>query len=628
MSSLIFSSAVSQSGFTNASTSTSNDKDSSVIVREVLQNSYDSAIEEANESIAKVKFIIETIEKSDIPGITEYENALVSISNEDLSGNEQEADILNVIKEELDNNEITVLHIVDNGIGFNQQKLVAVLSDGISDKANPENSGGSYGNGHFSAYNASNLRYVLYGGKSREGEKICSGQALLRTFKKDGDLKLGTGFLVTEEKSILKENDIFYKNDEIPKIMNDKLDEIATGGGVVSILGFNFFGKSNDVKKVIDLISSSVARNFFVAIRENQLEVEIISNDTNCIINRESLESIFFKTEAEKSEPSFKIAHRFYEVLVNGKNHTLETKEGEVKIYYKESEADKKLALCRNGMWINDAIPRPLNKGNFSDNKPFSALVLPQKNTSLSKLVRRAEGNLHMDLRLNRFSSDKLGKEKKKKLQEVFREIRDYLASVVGENDNESFDVEIPELSINMVGSTKSKEKRQEKVPKTKKVKKRKKVSPVENGDDDNPSKGKGKKKKSKTKKKRVGNPFSVARFSSKHNIKHKEAKVRFSIDKPATNLLLCLRLDDGKDPTCDGYGNIDGNNIYTKRLEIKKAFCNTIECDIINNDTIDIGKKDKDELITLDIEYDTNVKGNYMIDYEFLNSALKKDSK
>ena len=240
MSSLIFSSAVSQSGFTNASTSTSNDKDSSVIVREVLQNSYDSAIEEANESIAKVKFIIETIEKSDIPGITEYENALVSISNEDLSGNEQEADILNVIKEELDNSEITVLHIVDNGIGFNQQKLVAVLSDGISDKANPENSGGSYGNGHFSAYNASNLRYVLYGGKSREGEKICSGQALLRTFKKDGDLKLGTGFLVTEEKSILKENDIFYKNDEIPKIMNDKLDEIATGGGVVSILGFNF----------------------------------------------------------------------------------------------------------------------------------------------------------------------------------------------------------------------------------------------------------------------------------------------------------------------------------------------------------------------------------------------------
>jgi hypothetical protein len=51
-------------------------------------------------------------------------------------------------------------------------------------------------------------------------------------------------------------------------------------------------------------------------------------------------------------------------------------------------------------------------------------------------------------------------------------------------------------------------------------------------------------------------------------------------------------------------------------------------EYPIIHNDTIDIGKVDKGTLINLNIEYETNIKGDYIIDYEFLNSALKKDSK
>jgi len=136
MEQLIFSSAISQSGFTNASTSASNDKDSSTIIREILQNSYDSAINEANRDTAKVKFIINYIDKNQIPGITEYEKALESIKEEDLSKKEQEQDILNVINDELVKDKIPILYIVDNEVGFTQNKLVAILSDGISDKDN------------------------------------------------------------------------------------------------------------------------------------------------------------------------------------------------------------------------------------------------------------------------------------------------------------------------------------------------------------------------------------------------------------------------------------------------------------------------------------------------------------
>ena len=94
MQQLIFSSGQVQSGFTNASTSASNDKDSSTIMREILQNSYDSAINEAKEEKAKIKFILDYIEKSQIPGIKEYEDALNAIKEEDLSNKEQEQDIL------------------------------------------------------------------------------------------------------------------------------------------------------------------------------------------------------------------------------------------------------------------------------------------------------------------------------------------------------------------------------------------------------------------------------------------------------------------------------------------------------------------------------------------------------
>ena len=246
MQQLIFSSAISQSGFTNASTSASNDKDSSTIIREILQNSYDSSINEANRDTANVKFIIDYIDKNQIPGITEYEKVLKSIDKEDLSKKEQEQDILNVIEEQLRSDKIPILYIVDNGVGFNQNKLVAILSDGISDKDNPNDSGGSYGNGHFSAFNISNLRYVLYGGKFEDGTKLCSGQALLRTHKQDGELKLGTGFLLTNQNSIEIENDIFYKNENIPKIIDNQLDKIENSGAVVGIIGFNFFGNEEN----------------------------------------------------------------------------------------------------------------------------------------------------------------------------------------------------------------------------------------------------------------------------------------------------------------------------------------------------------------------------------------------
>ncbi len=620
MENLIFSSATSQSGFTNASISASNDKNASVIIRELIQNSYDSALEEANESTVKVKLIIDYIDKEEIPSIKSYEKAIKAIKK-DPKLSEQEQDILNVIHEELEKTKIPVLHIIDNGIGFNQQKLVAVLSDGISDKSDPNNASGSYGNGHFSAFSASNLRYVIYGGKTKDG-LLCSGQALLRTHKESKKLKSATGFLRTKDKAIIQENNIFLKNYDIPPIMLSQLNKIKKYGAIVSILGFNFFGDEENIDKVASLISSSIIRNFFIAIKEEHLEVEVIHKNQHTIINNENFEAIFYQTENEKTEPSFKTVKRFYELVAKGKSDLIKTSEGDVKLYHNLSDNNTKLALCRNGMWINDSIPSPMNLAQFIENKKFNALILPQKNSSISVLIRRAEGNLHRDIRLNRFSSDKDGQKKREKLQQALAEIRNHLLDVIEKNNNDSFDVDIPELSVHMVGKSSSNLPNERKSKKTKKMKKR--VKAVDNSNEPLDDKiANPKKDKSKTKR-RVGNRFNVAKFTAIHNTQSKQAKVRFNIDKQSNNLLLSLRLDDGKDPTCDGYGTTT-----SERLTILSATNQNQQYDIIHNDTINIGEVAKGEAINLTIEYQSDIKGDYTIDYEFLNSMpIEKDKK
>lgn len=623
---LRFNSATSQSGFTNASTSASNDKNASVIIREILQNSFDSAIIEAEQETANVKFSLEYVKKDDIPGIEEYEKSISYIKKLDLSKNEQEKDILNVIEEELNKDSLPVLFITDNGIGFDPKKMVAILSDGISDKSDPKNSGGSYGNGHYSAFNISNLRYVMYGAKLKDTSIICSGQALLRTHKDEkNNLKLGTGFYVTNDKPIEVESKNFPKNENVPSFMKNKLEKITDkSGAVIAIIGFNFFGKKHNDTELINLISAAVVRNFFVALKENQLTVEIVADSKLTSIDSDNIDEIFKKTKEIKAEPSYKSLEKFYNTFINGQAEIITTTQGKVKVHYKESDSTS-LAICRNGMWICDSLPPPLNQGNFTDVKFFNALVIPQKSTNLSALVRRSEGNLHNDLRLNRFTDDKDGKKKKDDLKNSLQEISDFLKKVIGKNDNTTFTISIPDLSIEMISDKQvnTPETQNKKSNKSKKTKKIPKPTINSFGENENEAHGDKKKKNKKDtdspEKRRAGNPFSVKKFLSSHDGDNKTAHVKFNTGKKATNLLLCMRIDDGTDPSCD-------NTLIPPRLKIKKAILNEKELEIIDEDTIDFGVVEKTDVIDLSIHYDTEIEGHYTIHYEFLNSLLKKD--
>ena len=88
--------------------------------------------------------------------------------------------VVRTIQKALDDNEHDILSVLDNGIGLDESRMNALLSDGVSTKGG--NAMGTYGNGHCVAIPASDLRYVLYGGvvaNGGPGHMIGAGHAVL-----------------------------------------------------------------------------------------------------------------------------------------------------------------------------------------------------------------------------------------------------------------------------------------------------------------------------------------------------------------------------------------------------------------------------------------------------------------
>ena len=591
---LVFSNTTSQSGFTNASIATSNNKNISTIIREILQNSYDSAISDKGVNRAEITFAVEFINVLDIPDIINYKNAINAIENTS-NLTTQEKNVLYTIKNELRKEKIPVLFVIDNGVGFTKDKLVSILSDGISNKNNPNDSSGSYGNGHFSMFNISNLRYCLYGGKL-DKFSIFSGHAILRTHKINNELKSGNGYFIIKDMAILEENDIYVTNEHIPRIISSKFEMIKDTGAVLAILGFNFFDEAKG-KSLYEVISSTIASNFFIAIYNDLLRVKIIENGDEKSVNKFNLDSILKNNK--RSEP--KNASIFYNLLLTEKKQEIQTDLGIVDIYIKQpSQNETRLAICRNGMWISDSLRSPLNSAQFLENKNFLALIIPRSKTDFASLIREAEGNLHKEIALNR-----LPKDKKDRLHKALDTIKLYLQENVDKSDNVNFEVEIPELTIEMIGNIKTKSDTNINNKNTNI--KEKKINLIPSYDKEH---NKGQESKAKNNKKQpFGDQVFMQDFISRHDTRSKTAYIKFTpqINK---NLFLFLSIDDGTDATCD-YKHLG------EKIIIKSAKDSQKNYKIIENGIYIDGLKIADT-VTIEILYELETNRRYTINYAF----------
>ncbi len=166
-------------GFANSTVSHNKVSNIAEIVRELIQNCTDAS-REAGRKITYVKFVLDKLPVSEIPGIDNYKSALKQARDTHRESLESSVAILERIDKMLGMDEVPVLNVIDNGIGLNLERMHSLLGNGLTSKTGSlSNSGGSYGVGHLAAFSASDLHYILYGGITEDSRKTMTGHAIL-----------------------------------------------------------------------------------------------------------------------------------------------------------------------------------------------------------------------------------------------------------------------------------------------------------------------------------------------------------------------------------------------------------------------------------------------------------------
>ena len=420
------------SGFTDLMTATFNDAPPARILRELLQNSLDAAVE-AGVRTANVRFEVSYVRRDEVPDIGGYERTFreaveyhLRMGNGRLSDPAQQ--VVDTIDNALGKDSVRTLSVLDNGVGFDKRRMTAVLSDGSGVK--DDSAAGSYGVGHFSAVAASDLRYLLYGGVLKSGRRIGSGFAILAGRPGKRHPRAARGYFVRKSLGgIDRDRFEFAVGDEVPAIIRSALSKIRRKwrhGSAVMIPGFNCFGEDARLTEIIPLVA---ALNFSAAIHAGKLVVEVDEGVGEGAIFkrvdrknlRELLESVRDRVRSFRRDtllgglrPSGQVAWATYEALCKGRQAKIPTMMGKASVYLLVPAplGRTRLDLFRNGMWITDNIPE-LAPSVFADRREFHAVLMPVQHSHLHRLVRKAEGPMHDELspkkRLSEIEREQLG---------------------------------------------------------------------------------------------------------------------------------------------------------------------------------------------------------------------------
>ena len=457
---LKFGSTTAMTGFTGLDTASFNDLRPSRIVRELIQNSLDAAVE-AGEKTAVVRFRVTKIGRSDVPDIEGYEEHFRA-AVEDHKGNGELSDaaqqVVNNIEEALDlltKDKHYSLSILDNGIGLDEKRMTSLLGQGASAKS--IDASGSYGVGHLASIPASALRYVLYGGVLKSGQRTVSGCAVLASRSGEKRPYAAQGYLVKGFGSG-KDGKIynFISDRHIPKGIAADLREIKSKwghGSTVVIPAFNYFGDDNDLS-LWDIVSRVAAYNFNAAIYQGNLVVEVEEKHKRKKKHRiQRLDKDTLRTVLEQSKdrvradrkgsffeglrPSGQNAYSAYQTQLQSEQLLIHTKEGDVdvRLLTPSPIENTRVDLFRNGMWITDYI-QGLSRADFTNRQPFHAVLTLNaiEGKNLHRLFRNAEGPMHDELAFNR-----LPPEQRKKLNAAIKQIANKIRGQIPEIGAEEY---------------------------------------------------------------------------------------------------------------------------------------------------------------------------------------------
>ena len=441
---LKFGPTTSPTGFTPAGIAMFSDLRPAAVVRELVQNSLDAAME-AKQRSAIVRFHLTKRKTKDIPGIESYRASFHAAVNSQMESKGslsiQAQRVIRIIDETLKKDECDVLSVLDNGVGLNKESMTALLSDGVSFKEG--HSTGTFGNGHSVVIPASDLRYILYGGVAKDRMRIGAGHAVLASRVEPGKIhqKAGDGFLIRNFQS---GGYVFARNSQIPAFISDEIDEIVEDSGqgaAVIIPAFNHF-REND--SLWNMVSKAVSCNFLQAIEDDRLDVWVRDSrpgksEQYQPLDRKTLKSVLETHKDEKRTRSFLSGLRAFEAhraLRYGKHYKISTCCGNLDLrILRKNEGNSRIDLFRNGMWITDHMNISAFRGKFSDREPFHALMMLNHTNAerLHELVRNAEGPLHDKLDIKQRLSPSHARDLRKAFKEIVEWLRENVPEVSGD---------------------------------------------------------------------------------------------------------------------------------------------------------------------------------------------------
>ena len=376
------------------------------VIRELLQNGLDAAIREAGRDCAEIHFTISQHPLSLLPGFDVYTQAFEAAKQGDAKRKTNDVrSAVQRIENVLSNESISTLSCRDNGVGLDEGRMTALLSEGQSDKA--RQGAGSYGLGHLTAFAASDLRFVLYAGL-RGTQRIASGHAILASHKLGNTRHSSHGYWKTLTDIFSLEDRIYPR--AVPQILASEFDKIDGSGSIVSILGFNYF--HNDAARAVDDICRVAALNFLGAIYSRKMVVHVRDeqSDRHQVVDADSLEQILREFRNQRRAPAAgwlpgEQGYRAIHTLREGREIE-QSIDRSVRVHFRPLEANSsersRVQIFRDGMWITNNAPH-LETGAFTGVLPFDAVVSlsdadPEDHTEFYDLVRNAEGPEHRGL--------------------------------------------------------------------------------------------------------------------------------------------------------------------------------------------------------------------------------------
>lgn len=399
------------------------------LAREIIQNSLDAA----HEGAVDVQFIKHDVETSTIPNVEQLKETLILCRKASKDESDKARDFFETAIAEITKPQVAVLEISDfntkgmTGPSENGSPYYAFMKAKGQSKKASGTAAGSYGIGKFAPYAVSNVRTIfvstVYEDKNSGWCQLTQGKSILMSHESKDGRRVGVGFWGVAEKC----QPVKGVRPELPawlQRVNDEADLPRYRGSKISILCFD------EHEAWEELLSVSVAENFFAAINSGALRVLIgdkYSLDQSTIADFLGNEEMKDVIKGEKDEPDKFNNSGYYLATMQDSNEVIvehseqsELGQCELRILVREG-FPKKVCALRNGMLITDSLNR---LKVFSDFKEFAA-VFECKSKKGNELLRAMEPPRHDD-----FEPNFLGKQEKrgkKALSELAQWIKDML---------------------------------------------------------------------------------------------------------------------------------------------------------------------------------------------------------